>query len=116
MSSWRGSSKENRGKNAIHKKLQEEEAYIAKLRQQISSQEDKIKLQGENLPEKSDLLNRLAVSTDELNQALEEQREDEMKMEAYESEALDHQKHSEELQSTQFTVCIYITLLHTWNT
>ena len=51
------------------------------------------------------LLNKLAVSTDELIQALEELREDEMKMEAYQSGALYHQKHSEELQSTQFKVC-----------
>ena len=66
--------------NAIQQKLQEKEADIATLKQQISSQETLLKQQGENLHKKSDILSNLANSNERLITALEQHEENKQKI------------------------------------
>ena len=93
--------------NAIQQKLQEKEADIATLKQQISSQESLLKQQGKNLHQKSDLLSNLANTNQQLMTALEQHEGNKMKIICYQIEVGYYQERIKELQSILSKVDIF---------
>ena len=92
--------KKRKEMNVIKKELQEKDDYIAKLRQQISSQDVWTVQEGENSHDRSGSLSNLTTVNEQLILAQEQQQEYEMKVKSYKIEASYHQKHAEELQSS----------------
>ena len=82
--------------------LQEKDAKIQKLQQQISHQEVLIEQQTTDLFEKSGLLNDVTIFVEQLIAAEEERQEHERRMRLSEREADYLQKCAEEFKSIQF--------------
>ena len=85
--------------SAIQTTLQEREASIQKLQQQISCQKDLIEQQATDLSKKSDHLSDLAIFVGQLIEEEEKRRAHMLSMRLGEREVEYLQKHAEELVS-----------------
>ena len=87
--------------SAIQATLQEREASIQKLQQQISCQEDLIEQQATDLSEKSDHLNNLTIFVEQLIEEEEKRRAQMLGMKLGEREVEYLQKQAEKLASNK---------------
>ena len=92
----------------IEKILQEKEEEIHQLKQQISSQEERLAQRGVNLPDKTSLLSGIANLVEQLYKAQEEHQQCSLDLTLRSRKALYHQQHAEELTYTM--VCGFITV------
>ena len=92
-------ARQSKEMNSIQITLQEREASIQKLQQQISCQKDLIEQQATDLSKKSDHLNDLTIFVEQLIEEEEKRRTHMLSMRLGERKVEYLQKHAEELAS-----------------